>query len=382
MPPTSLTERAFSPTSFWNATIPNRVAFATGTVTVGTASNGSPISKPINPIVGQELAAFARRSDGSSNTWINYRDYTAPITIVPATTPLQPVRLCRFYPSNCVPDWAWTLHQTLSGIAVDGTYLGGGVPVPAGFTPPTDSDAEAIFYQPDYVAPDGKRGRVYELWGMRANPDFDRSRPVSPTNARWMAAWGGRLVGTTGEGNGYWTDCWWVGCGHQADTHADFDNWGRPDSQARDHNWGATATSLSLLGTQVSLRECRAGVIDHAVGIEVPNARPGWWWPAQRGDGGDPSLVLTEGMRLTFPPGATKPAGLTRVASSLWDAAERYGLIIDDKTGWSLNFRVEPGCERTAWWGNTAAYDQLHGFPWEQLRVIAKGSDAQPNPTA
>ena len=45
----------------------------------------------------------------------------------------------------------------------------------------------------DYVAPDGKRGRVWELWGMRANPDYNPSRPVSPTNARWMASWGPEL---------------------------------------------------------------------------------------------------------------------------------------------------------------------------------------------
>jgi hypothetical protein len=353
----------FAPTSFWNATIPPSVQL-------------------LDLPVGQELAAFAKRSDGSSNTWINYRNYTAPITTVPKNAPLQPVRLCRSYPAGCVPSWAATLDRTLRGVARNGTYLGGGVPVPENFVPPADSDAEAIFFQPDYVAPDGKLGRVYELWGMRKNPDFDPARPVSPTNARWMAAWGGRLVGVTGEGAGYWTDCWWAGCGYQADTSADPDAWGRPDSQARDHSWGATATSLSLLGTQVSLDECRDGVISHAVGIEVPDAHPGAWWPAQRGDGGNSSLVVTEGMRLTFGPDAVKPAGLTKVGSALWDAARRYGLIVDDKTSSSLNFRVEPGCEKTAWWGGVAAYDQLRGFPWGDLRVIARGSETRPNPLA
>jgi hypothetical protein len=362
----------FAPTSFWNAAVPTAVALAADTV------NG----KPVNPTVGQELATFAKRKDGSSNTWINYKAYTAPITTVPASARLEPVRLCRSYPSGCLPSWAVSLDRTLRGVARDGHYLGGGVPVPEGFAPPNDTDAEAIFYQPDYVAPDGKLGRVYELWGMRRNPDFDPALPVSATNARWMAAWGGRLVGANRQGVGYWTDCWWSGCGYQADTNADPDAWGRPDSQARDHNWGATATSLSLLGTQVSLDECRDGVIRHAVGIEVPDAHPGAWWPAQRGDGGQSSAVLTEGMRLTFPPGAAKPAGLTAVGSSLWDAARNYGLIIDDKTSSSLNFRVEPGCEKTAWWGRVGAYDQLRGFPWADLRVIARGSETRPNPLA
>src|SRR4051812_36741939 len=167
-PATSLTAAAFGPASFWNASIPANVAFANTSVATGAS-----VSKPVNPTVGQELATFAKRSDGSSNTWINYKDYTAPITVVPANAKLQPVRLCRSYPNDCIPSWAGALYVTLLGIGGDGTYLGGGVPVPAGFTPPTDNDAEAIFYQPDYIAPDGKRGRVWELWGMRRNPDFN-----------------------------------------------------------------------------------------------------------------------------------------------------------------------------------------------------------------
>ena len=178
------------------------------------------------------------------------------------------------------------LSRVLSGTARDGGYLGGGVPVPSGFTPPTDADAEAVFYQPGYVSPDGKRvGRVYELWGMRADPTFDPGRPVSHTNTRWTARWGGRLVGVQAMGQGYWSDCWWRGCGYQADTSVDPDAWGRPHSQATSKDMGATATSLSLLGTQVSLAECRAGVITRAVGLQTPEARPGAWWPAQRGDG-------------------------------------------------------------------------------------------------
>jgi len=60
------------------------------------------------------------------------------------------------------------------------------------------------------------------------------------------------------------------------------------------------------------------------------------------------------------------------VGSAVWDTAARHGLIVDDKTHSSLNLRVEPGCEKTAWWGRTAAYDQLRNFPWAELRVIAR----------
>src|SRR4051812_40702287 len=57
-PLTTLTEHAFSPASFWNATIPSTVAFATGTIAVRTASKRTAY-KRVNPTVGQELAAFA-----------------------------------------------------------------------------------------------------------------------------------------------------------------------------------------------------------------------------------------------------------------------------------------------------------------------------------
>lgn len=361
----------FAPTSFWNTTIPADVALATDRMQVGTAPDGTPVTVPVNPTVAQELAADSRRADGSSNARIYYHAFTAPITIVPATTPLEPIRLCRSYPSSCVSSWARPLDQTLRGVAADGTYLGGGVPIPAGFSLPTEGDRQAILYQPDYVAPDGTRGRLYELWGLQPNPDYDPAQPVSPTNTRLMASWGGRMVGVTGEGAGYWRDCWWSGCGYEADTSKDPDAWGRPDSQAQEHSWGATASSLPLLGSEISLPECRSGVINHAIGIEVPAARRQFWWPAQRTDGLSWTTTLTEGMRLTFPAGAVKPANLTALGSSLWDAAKRYGLVIDDQSGSAITLRVEPGCESTAWWGSADAFAQLANFPWNDLRVIA-----------
>jgi hypothetical protein len=371
----------FSPSSFWNATIPANIAFATDAVAVGTAPDGTTITAPVNPTVAQQLADYAELADGSSNTRVYYRAYTAPLTTVPADTPLQPVRLCRTYPSDCVPSWATSLDRTLRGVAADGAYLGGGVPVPPGFTPPADGDKQAVFYQPGYVAPNGRQGRLYELWGLGLNPDFDPSMPVSPSNARWMARWGGRMVGVTGQGVGYWYDCWWSGCGYQADTRADPNAWGRPDSQAQDHSWGATATSLPLLGDEVSLDECRSGVIQHAIGLQVPVARRQPWWPAQRTDGLSWTTTLIEGMRLTFPPESTKPPGLTRLGGSLWDATKRYGLVIDDTTGDTITIRVEPGCEATPWWGGVDLSAQLANFPWSELRVIARGSASNPNPT-
>jgi hypothetical protein len=86
-----------------------------------------------------------------------------------------------------------------------------------------------------------------------------------------------------------------------------------------------------------------------------------------------------EGMRLTFPAGTAKPPGLTAVGSELWDAAARFGLVIDDQTASSVALRAEPGCERTPWWGDIPPKQQLRDFPWSDLRVIARGTAAVPN---
>jgi hypothetical protein len=361
----------FAPTSFWNRTIPPDAAYATDSLKVGTNPDGTAIMAPVNPTVANELAADATKPDGTPNARIYHRSFTAPITTVPAGTPLQPVRLCRSYPSGCVPSWGKHLDLVLRGVATNGTYLGGGVPIPDGFTLPPDGDRDAILYQPDYVAPNGRHGRLYELWGLQPNPDYDPTHPVSPTNARLMARWGGRMVGVTGEGAGYWRDCWWSGCGYQADTSKDPSAWGRPNGQAQEKSWGVTASSLPLLGDEISLAECQAGVIDHAIGLQVPAARRQYWAPAQRTDGLSWSTTLTEGMRLTVPAGTLKPAGLTAVGSSLWDAAQRYGLVIDDQSGSAITLRVEPGCEATAWWGGLDDYAELANFPWDDLRVLA-----------
>lgn len=341
---------------------------------------------PVNPTAGLELQRYATRPDGTTNTYIGSGAYTSRIVVVPPDQALQPVRLCRD-PAACVPSWAATTDQMMRGVDVRGRYIGGGLPIPEDVPLPAqdDTDASIVFYQPGYVAPNGRRGRLYEAWRFRVNPGFDASKPVSPDNTRYVAAWGGRVVGVNGAGPGHYVDCTTDACGYQADVTADPSAWGRADSQAQSRGWGATATGLIMTASQMTIGDCRRGSLDHGIGIEVPYANAGrFWWPAQRGDGVAGDKLITEGMRLTFPRGSSRPEGLTAVGRVLWDAAYRYGVVIDDQTASSLGFRAEPGCKETELFKRDGlpAWELLRGFPWRELRVIAEGSDATPNPTS
>jgi hypothetical protein len=150
---------------------------------------------------------------------------------------------------------------------------------------------------------------------------------------------------------------------------------------------GVLASGLQIGNDQVSREDCRLGRIDHSVGLLVNNAKPGFRWPATRHDSNQPTRPLLYGMRLRLPPGLAKPPGLTRIASMLFDAAQRHGIVVGDKTNSSIGFRLEPmpnhsvAPECAALLDGKAGYNALNGFPWSQLQVLAIGSDANPTPT-
>lgn len=341
-----------APSSFVNAPLPDNATLA---------------GAPVNPAAPAEL----QRQAGAYGTYINAANWTAPLTVVPATQPLVPVR-CAGCP--------WALTQMMLGISPTRTDLHGGLPISDTYQPATlgDTDAEAVFYQPDYVSPAGPRGRFYEAWKLRPDPTYDPARPVGPTNTRWTAASGGRVVGAS-TSRGHYVS--WTASGYQ------FRQPGHPDSTYQDWYWGVLATGLFIASDEVRRDDCTAGRIDHAVGVVVHNAHPGHVWPAVRDDGTDPSLPLVEGMRLRFPPDMPKPVFSNRFAGMLFDAAQKYGLVVDDKTLSSVAVRVEPvtgGHAAPECWAlldGAHGYDALTRFPWSKLQVLATGSDATPTPT-
>lgn len=240
---------------------------------------------PVNPSAPNEI----QRQANTYGTYINRTSYTTPITVVPADQPLTPVKCVRTDGSLCTSQ----LRQMMAGTATDNvTYVGGGLPIPDDYVPSplSDTDAEAVFYQPDYVSPNGAyTGRFYEAWKLRPNAAFDPTQPVSPANPKWTAAWGGRFVNVV-KANGHYVD--WTASGY------DYKRPGGPDSTYQLHGWGVIAAGTLIASDEVSREDCARGEIDHAVGLMLHGAHPGQRWPAQRGDGTTSTLPVVEGMRL------------------------------------------------------------------------------------
>jgi hypothetical protein len=312
----------FAPASFWNSPLPDGVL----------------LDAASNPAVGNDLAAQAARVD----PYVNTTSWSAELVVVPPDQPLVPVTLTR------------------SGSAALTAVFRTGLPIPPGWSPQGDRDAHAVFYQPDYVGPGGHRGRYYEAWRMAQDP----------TTGQWSAEWGGRITGV--ETNpGYFTD--WRYSGYKYATPGD------PDSTYQEKGWGGTATSLPLIGGEISAEDCALGKIEHAVGLSVINPKAGHRWPAQRGDGWASSTSpIQEGMRLRFPPGYSPPPSLHPFAHMLAIALRDHGAVVWDKAG-AVSVRAEPPC--ASLFGGTPAYNVLNGFEWSKLQVLATGSASNPNPT-
>jgi hypothetical protein len=312
--------RPFPPSSFWNAPLPDdvRIDGATGAV-------------------AGDLAAQAARVA----PYVNTTKWSTELRLVPPDQPLVPVTLTR------------TASPALTAVFKTG------LPIPPGWQPQPDRDKHAAFYQPDYVSPCGYRGRYYEAWQLSQDA----------TTGRWSASWGGRITGV--ETNpGYFTDWRDSGCL--------FSTPGDPDSTYQERYWGATATSLPLIGGVVSAQDCARGAIDHAVGLSVIGPAAGYRWPAQRGDGsGSSTSPVQEGMRLRFPPGYQPPASLHPLARMLALAIRDHGAVVWDQAG-ALSFRAEPTC--ASLFNGTPGYAILKGFEWSKLQLIVTGSATNPNP--
>jgi hypothetical protein len=343
---------------------------------IGTPGNFAETSVPsnvkIDPLsntVAGELAVQAANS-----TWVNIDSYTPQIYVVPANQPLVPVKLCRFYPSNCVPSWAQGLADTMAA----------GVPVPKDVNgqyvlgaPGTDQ--EIVIWQPDYKY-GNHTGRLWELWGFGLNTEFNANQPVSATNSPLSAGWGGRVSGTKDfYGPSHFFDNWWW------DPYASVTG---PDNSSQDKSWGVTAAATWMINDVVRTDDCQAQTLSHSIGLEVEYTNSNTArWPAQRTDGTDSSKTIGQGMRVFLPAGTPEPTGMTRFEKMVFQGLKKYGAVVDD-TAYSWNrsggvfVRSQLGSSQCKELMDGQGYDrQLDNIPWQQLKLITTGSDDNPNPT-
>jgi hypothetical protein len=251
--------------------------------------------------------------------WINSTEYSTPVYTVPAAQPTVRVKLDNGDPA---------LQSAFDA-----------VPLPRDAQPAAGTDKHLVVWQPS-------TNRMWEFWLMRSLSDG------------WHARWGGAMNDVS-HNPGYFTTRAWPGA--------------KP-------NWGATATSLPLLGGLMRISELRARHIDHALAIALPQIRAGRYaLPAQRTDGSsqDPDAI-PEGARFRLDPRLDiNTLNLPPLTKTIAQAAQTYGIIVRDyagvvafeaedstPTGANLYYPGRPGSLLSAW-----PQDLLAGFPWDRLRL-------------
>jgi hypothetical protein len=269
------------------------------------------------------VAEIARERQAGIGPWIQTDHSSTPLYVVGRKQRKRRVRL-----DLPLAPWNLSLRRAFAR-----------VPIPRNLRPAAGTDRHVTIWQPS-------TDRLWELWRAR------RARNG------WHAEWGG-AIDKVSRNPGYYTESAWRG--------------------AMPH-WGATATSLPVIGGTMLIRELQAGRIDHALAIDIPDARRGTFaWPAQRTDGtGGPNL-LPEGARLRLDPGLDiNSLGLPPMARAMAEAAQRYGMVVRDRTHEAVGFYGEdptptgsdPYEGEGGFFGGQSPSALLERFPWDRLQVV------------
>lgn len=289
-------------------------------------SAGAPIDPSSSPRMAALMVKINEQLAGRWGPWINTTQYSTPIYTVGPDQPRVPVKLD--------VSWDSALRDALAA----------GVPIPANAVPAAGSDQHITVYQPS-------SDTLWETWVTTKQADG------------WHARWGG-VMQHVSTNPGYFTSDSWPGL-------QPWQGWG----------WGATATSLPVAAGTIRIDELRRGVIDHALAVAVPEAcSTVFSWPAQRTDGYTTTPdCMPEGARLRLDPtlDLTK-LNLPRITFLLAQAAQRYGLIVRDKTGGVFTFYAEdptptgsnPYTGPNGLFGGLDPWNFLPQFPWSRLQVL------------
>jgi hypothetical protein len=219
------------------------------------------------------------------------------------------------------------------------------VPLPADAHPAAGSDAHLTLIQPSTDS-------MWEFWKLRREGD------------EWHAGWGGAIHDVSAS-PGYYTSSSWPGA--------------RP-------YWGATATSLPVVAGTMTIGELEQGRIDHALAISIPNARRGVFaFPARRTDGTlTTSVAIPEGSIFRLDPKVDIPSlHLPRLVAIMAEAAQRYGIIVRDKTLYAIGFYAEDPTPLgknpyIRLFGGKTPGVLLKSFPWKYLQAVHSGLKTGP----
>lgn len=203
------------------------------------------------------------------------------------------------------------------------------VPIPANAHPAAGGDGTLVIYQPS-------TDTLWEFWLARLEADG------------WHARWGGEMDHVS-TNPGYF-----------------------PGS------YGASGTSLALLGGLMTIHELESQQIHHALALGIPNTAAGApTWPAQRSDGTTKgSGAIPEGTHFRIDPSLDlSKLHLSPLALAMARAVQRYGMVVRDTSGcvafYAEDPTTSPGDPYARVFGGQYPNDLLQGFPWKDLQVVA-----------
>ena len=259
---------------------------------------------------------------------------------------------------------------------IDAINANNGIPLPATAQPAAGTNGHITVY-------DSSADTLYELWHA-SSPSMNATNCVHTLpwgapchrDGQWHADWGG-LMDNVSTSSGYFSVNSWPGL-----------------TGTQGYNWGATATSLPLLGGLITFNDLDSGTINHALAgafAGVKTCANYFMAPAQREDG--LSILpdcLPEGARLQLDPAYNVSADSNPpLVKAIERAAQTYGIVIRDKTADTFSFYGQdprtltsnpyttgPGVGGVAnggqgYFGGVPQSFLFRRFPWSRLRVIA-----------
>jgi hypothetical protein len=252
--------------------------------------------------------------------WIQTDTYSTPVYVVGPTQRCVTVHL----------DVTQSYGKTLSNAFAR-------VPLPADAKPAAGTDGHLTLIQPSTDS-------LWEFWEMHKQGN------------EWHAAWGGAIHHISSNPGYYTTSSW-------------------PGAQT---NWGASATSLPLVAGTMTVSELESGHIDHALALTIPNARKNVYaLPAERTDGTlTDTGAIPEGTRFRLDPNLDVASlHLPPVVEMIAVAAQRYGIIVRDKSLHAIGFYAEDPSPLganpyTSLFDGKSPSELLQSFPWTHLQVV------------
>ena len=280
-------------------------------------------SAPLNPNSAALVTNLVGQVAANYGTAaFNVNTYGTSIYTVPADQPLI--------------DVTWVDCQR-KGKAPAGLLGEGGqftaVPIPADAVPAAGTDGQLTIHSPS-------TDTLWEFWKAKR------------VNGQWTACWGGRLDDVS-TSEGY------------------FEGW-----------WGASASGLAVSGGSVLIQDAQAGVIDHALSLQIPNVQDKavFSWPAQRSDGSDLTPnAIPEGLRFRLDPAVNVEAlNLTPIAKMVARSAQKQGFIVTDRAGAVAVVAESPSAVTaatginpwTALMKGKKSYEIFKNFPWDKMQAL------------